>query len=92
MEDTKTIKLPSGGEAILKTTITNRTRKEFAKVRNDIDAAIELGIKSILLKYRDAEGADSAYEALMDSTSGEDFMLISEEIEKTLEPESSKKE
>lgn len=91
MQDTKVIQLPSGGEAVIKTAITNRTRKEFAKIGGDIDATIEVGIKSMLLRYKDAEGVDEAYEALMDSTSGEDFALISEEMQKTLDPTSSKK-
>ena len=92
MEDTKTIQLPSGGEAVLKTAITNRTRKAFAKAKDDADLAIELSIKAVLLRYKDAEGADVAYEALMDSTSVEDFELISTEVGEILAPEKSPKE
>lgn len=92
MEDTKTIQLPSGGEAILKTAITNRTRKEFAKAKDDVDLAIELGIKAVLVRYKDADGSEAAYEALMDSTSGEDFNLISEQLQEVLDPQASPKE
>lgn len=92
MEDTKTIQLPSGGEAVLKTAITNRTRKAFAKAKDDVDLAIELSIKAVLLRYKDTEGVDAAYEALMDSTSGEDFELISTEVGEILTPEKSPKE
>lgn len=91
MQDTKTIQLPSGGEAVLRTAITNRTRKEFAKAKDDIDLAIELGIKAVLLRYKDADGSDAAYEALMDSTSGEDFNVISESLQEILDPKSSPK-
>lgn len=92
MQDTKTIQLPSGGEAVLRTAITNRTRKEFAKAKDDIDLAIELGLKAVLLRYKDADGSDAAYEALMDSTSGEDFTLISESLQEILDPQASPKE
>lgn len=91
MQDTKTIQLPSGGEAILRTAITNRTRKELAKAKDDIDLAIELGLKAVLLRYKDADGSDAAYEALMDSTSGEDFNVISESSQEILDPKSSPK-
>jgi len=91
MQDTKTIQLPSGGEAILRTAITNRTRKELAKAKDDIDLAIELGLKAMLLRYKDADGSDAAYEALMDSTSGEDFNVISEFSQEILDPKSSPK-
>nr|DAF69291.1 MAG TPA: hypothetical protein [Caudoviricetes sp.] len=91
MQDTKTIQLPSGGEAVLRTAITNRTRKEFAKAKDDIDLAIELGLKAVLLRYKDADGSDAAYEALMDSTSGEDFNVISESLQEILDPKSSPK-
>ncbi len=91
MQDTKTIQLPSGGEAVLRTAITNRTRKEFAKAKDDVDLAIELGIKSVLVRYKDADGAEAAYEALMDSTSGEDFNVISESLQEILDPKSSPK-
>lgn len=91
MQDTKIIQLPSGGEAILRTAITNRTRKEFAKAKDDVDLAIELGIKSVLVRYKDADGAEAAYEALMDSTSGEDFNVISESLQEILDPKSSPK-
>ncbi len=91
MQDTKTIQLPSGGEAVLRTAITNRTRKEFAKAKDDIDLAIELGLKAVLLRYKDADGSDAAYEALMDSTSGEDFTLISESLQEILDPQASPK-
>lgn len=91
MQDTKTIQLPSGGEAVLRTAITNRTRKEFAKAKDDVDLAIELGIKSVLVRYKDADGSEAAYEALMDSTSGEDFNVISESLQEILDPKSSPK-
>ena len=91
MQDTKTIQLRSGGEAVLRTAITNRTRKEFAKAKDDIDLAIELGLKAVLLRYKDADGSDAAYEALMDSTSGEDFTLISESLQEILDPQASPK-
>ena len=91
MQDTKTIQLPSGAEAVLRTAITNRTRKEFAKAKDDIDLAIELGLKAVLLRYKDADGSDAAYEALMDSTSGEDFTLISESLQEILDPQASPK-
>jgi hypothetical protein len=91
MQDTKTIQLPSGGEAVLRTAITNRTRKEFAKAKDDVDLAIELGIKAILVRYKDADGPEAAYEALMDSTSGEDFNVISESLQEILDPKSSPK-
>ena len=91
MQDAKTIQLPSGGEAVLRTAITNRTRKEFAKAKDDIDLAIELGLKAVLLRYKDADGSDAAYEALMDSTSGEDFSVISESLQEILDPKSSPK-
>ena len=91
MQDTKTIQLPSGGEAVLRTAITNRTRKEFAKAKDDVDLAIELGIKSVLVRYKDADGAEAAYEALMDSTNGEDFNVISESLQEILDPKSSPK-
>ena len=91
MQDTKTIQLPSGGEAVLRTAITNRTRKEFAKAKDDVDLANELGIKSVLVRYKDADGAEAAYEALMDSTSGEDFNVISESLQEILDPKSSPK-
>lgn len=91
MQDTKTIQLPSGGEAVLRTAITNRTRKEFAKAKDDVDLAIELGIKSVLVRYKDADGAEAAYKALMDSTSGEDFNVISESLQEILDPKSSPK-
>jgi len=91
MQDTKTIQLPSGGEAVLRTAITNRTRKEFAKAKDDVDLAIELGIKSVLVRYKDADGAEAAYEALMDSTSGEDFNVISESLQEILDPKASPK-
>lgn len=91
MQDTKTIQLPSGGEAVLRTAITNRTRKEFAKAKDDIDLAIELGLKAVLLRYKDADGSDAAYEALMDSTSGEDFNVISESLQEILDPKASPK-
>ena len=92
MQDTKTIELPSGGEAVLRTAITNRIRKEFAKAKDDVDLAIELGIKSVLIRYKDADGSDAAYEALMDSTSAEDFNLISEQLQEVLDPQASPKE
>lgn len=92
MEDTKTIQLPSGGEAVIKTAITNRVRKGFAKAKDDIDLAVDLSIKAVLVKYKEAEGTEEAYEALMDSTSAEDFELISTEIESVLSPEKSPKE
>ena len=91
MQDTKTIQLPSGGEAVLRTAITNRTRKEFAKAKDDVDLVIELGIKAILVRYKDADGPEAAYEALMDSTSGEDFNVISESLQEILDPKSSPK-
>ena len=91
MQDTKTIQLPSGGEAVLRTAITNRTRKECAKAKDDVDLAIELGIKSVLVRYKDADGAEAAYEALMDSTSGEDFNVISESLQEILDPKASPK-
>lgn len=91
MQDTKTIQLPSGGEAVLRTAITNRTRKEFAKAKDDVDLAIELGIKSVLVRYKDADGAEAAHEALMDSTSGEDFNVISESLQEILDPKASPK-
>ncbi len=91
MQDAKTIQLPSGGEAILRTAITNRTRKELAKAKDDIDLAIELGLKAVLLRYKDADGSDAAYEALMDSTSSEDFNVISESSQEVLDPKSSPK-
>ena len=91
MQDTKTIQLPSGGEAVLRTAITNRTRKKFAKAKDDIDLAIQLGLKAGLLRYKDADGSDAAYEALMDSTSGEDFTLISESLQEILDPQASPK-
>ena len=91
MQDTKTIQLPSGGEAVLRTAITNRTRKEFAKAKDDVDLAIELGIKSVLVRYKDADGAEAAYEALMDATSGEDFNVISESLQEILDPKASPK-
>ena len=91
MQDTKIIQLPSGGEAVMKTAITNRTRKEFAKAKDDVDLAIELGLKAVLLRYKDADGSDAAYEALMDSTSGEDFTLISESLQEILDPQASPK-
>lgn len=91
MQDTKTVQLPSGGEAVLRTAITNRTRKEFAKAKDDVDLAIELGIKSVLVRYKDADGPEAAYEALMDSTSGEDFNVISESLQEILDPKSSPK-
>ena len=91
MQDTKTIQLPSGGEAVLRTAITNRKRKEFAKAKDDVDLANELGIKSVLVRYKDADGAEAAYEALMDSTSGEDFNVISESLQEILDPKSSPK-
>lgn len=91
MQDTKTIQLPSGGEAVLRTAITNRTRKEFAKAKDDVDLAIELGIKSVLVRYKDADGAEAAYEALMDSTSGKDFNVISESLQEILDPKASPK-
>lgn len=91
MQDTKTIQLPSGGEAVLRTAITNRTRKEFAKAKDDVDLAIKLGIKSVLVRYKDADGAEAAYEALMDSTSGEDFNVISESLQEILDPKASPK-
>lgn len=91
MQDTKTIQLPSGGEAVLRTAITNRTRKEFSKAKDDVDLAIELGIKSVLVRYKDADGAEAAYEALMDSTSGEDFNVISESLQEILDPKASPK-
>ncbi len=92
MQDTKTIELPSGGEAVLRTAITNRIRKEFAKAKDDVDLAIELGIKAVLIRYKDADGSDAAYEALMDSTSAEDFNLISEQLQEVLDPQASPKE
>lgn len=92
MQDTKTIELPSGGEAVLRTAITNRIRKEFAKAKDDVDLAIELGIKAVLIRYKDADGSDAAYEALMDSTSAEDFNLISEQLQEVLDPKASPKE
>ena len=91
MQDTKTIQLPSGGEAVLRTAITNRIRKEFAKAKDDVDLAIELGIKAVLIRYKDADGSDAAYEALMDSTSAEDFNLISEQLQEVLDPQASPK-
>nr|DAX48432.1 MAG TPA: hypothetical protein [Caudoviricetes sp.] len=92
MQDTKTIQLPSGGEAVLRTAITNRMRKDFTKAKDDVDLAIELGIKAVLVRYKDADGSDAAYEALMDSTSAEDFNLISEQLQEVLDPQASPKE
>ena len=92
MQDTKTIQLPSGGEAVLRTAITNRMRKDFTKAKDDVDLAIELGIKAVLIRYKDADGSDAAYEALMDSTSVEDFNLISEQLQEVLDPQASPKE
>jgi hypothetical protein len=92
MQDTKTIQLPSGGEAVLRTAITNRMRKDFTKAKDDVDLAIELGIKAVLIRYKDADGSDAAYEALMDSTSAEDFNLISEQLQEVLDPQASPKE
>ena len=92
MQDTKTIQLPSGGEAVLRTAITNRMRKDFTKAKDDVDLAIELGIKAVLISYKDADGSDAAYEALMDSTSAEDFNLISEQLQEVLDPQASPKE
>ena len=92
MQDTKTIQLPSGGEAVLRTAITNRMRKYFTKAKDDVDLAIELGIKAVLIRYKDADGSDAAYEALMDSTSAEDFNLISEQLQEVLDPQASPKE
>lgn len=92
MQDTKTIQLPSGGEAVLRTAITNRMRKDFTKAKDDVDLAVELGIKAVLIRYKDADGSDAAYEALMDSTSAEDFNLISEQLQEVLDPQASPKE
>lgn len=67
-------------------------RKDFTKAKDDVDLAIELGIKAVLIRYKDADGSDAAYEALMDSTSAEDFNLISEQLQEVLDPQASPKE
>jgi hypothetical protein len=90
VDEIQIIKLPSGGDAALKAGITNRTRVQFAKVRDDVDKAIEFGIKSLLVRYKDADGTEAAFEALMNSTDGDDFMVISEAIQKTLVPKDPK--
>nr|DAS72656.1 MAG TPA: hypothetical protein [Caudoviricetes sp.] len=91
MQDTKTIQLPSGGEAVLRTRVTNRMRLAFVKVKGNEEAAIDLGIKTILINYKGAEGSEASFEALMESDSFEDFQLISKEIQGVLDPSDSPK-
>lgn len=76
--ETKTIQLPSGGEATIKTCITNRERARVAEASQK-NRLIEELISITMLTYKESSGPE-AVKKFFDSTDGRDFTEIADAV------------
>lgn len=74
MFPTKKIKLANDGEAVIRTTLTNRDRIRISGAGNN-ENIILTGVKVLLMEYNGKTGKD-AVDSFLESTNGEDFKAV----------------
>lgn len=74
MVPTKTIDLPSGGTAVIKTSVTNRERIRISGAGKSEDI-ITMGIRVLLVEYKKKVG-EGAINSFLESTDGSDFNAV----------------
>ncbi len=74
MLPTRTINLPSGGTAVVKTSMTNRDRIRISGAGKSEDV-ITMGIRVLLMEYKEKVGKE-AVDSFLESTDGSDFTVI----------------
>lgn len=74
MVPTKAIELPSGGTAVIKTSMTNRDRIRISGAGKPEDV-ITMGIRVLLMEYKEKVGKE-AIDSFLESTDGSDFTVI----------------
>lgn len=74
MFPTKNIKLSGEGEAVIRTTLTNRDRIRISGAGSN-ENIILAGVRVLLMEYNGKTGKD-AVESFLDSTNGEDFKVV----------------
>jgi hypothetical protein len=82
MFPTKNIKLSGEGEAVIRTTLTNRDRIRISGAGNN-ENIILAGVRVLLMEYNGKTGKD-AVESFLDSTNGEDFKAVFDVVSKVV--------